>query len=669
MASRIVTKESSVKALLDVLKISKFNTPYHEHFARASHELTMEDFWAEQAKLVDWFKEPTTILDKSNAPLYKWFKGGQLNISYNCVDRHAKERPNANALIYESPVTKTTKIFSYADLKENVSRVAGILQAKGITKGDRVIIYMPMVPEAVFAMLACARVGAVHSVVFGGFGGPELASRITDCKPKLIVTASCGIEPHAIVNYQKNLEEAVEIAGVPNLPKIVLQRPQLQYKLKKGIDFDFYDEFSKAKAVDAVPVDATDYNYVLYTSGTTGAPKGIVRDQGGNSVALSYCMRYLMDVHKGETFFSASDIGWVVGHSFIVYGPLLAGAQTILYEGKPVGTPDAGQFWRLTEKYKVKNLYTAPTALRTLRKEDPDGAFLKKYDLSSLKMALIVGERMDVPAYYWLRRNLPKETVVNDNYWQTETGWPISSNHLNLETFAERPGSCSKPVPGYQVTVVGEDGKPVPNGTLGKVCIKMPMPPNFMSTLYGNDKAFISKYLAEVPGYYSTGDAGYLDADGYLHVTTRIDDIINTAGHRLSTSQMEEVLTHHPDIVEAAVIGGKDEIKGEIPVGFIVLKNGVKRDSQELENECIKKVRHDIGPVASFKKCIVVDKLPKTRSGKIVRNVLRALVNGETPRIPPTIDDITVVDVIKKQIVEHGLGHEVDLKFEEDLKK
>jgi len=637
---------------------------YEEHFVRAGQPETMEEFWAEQAKLVDWFEEPKTILDKSNPPFYKWFPGGKLNTCYNCLDRHVKNNPNGKALIWESAMTNSYKEYTYAELTDLVARFAGVLRNHGVEKGDRVIIYMAMVPEAIIAILACSRIGAIHSIVFGGFGGPELASRILDAKPKLIVITSCGIEPHKIVNYTQLCDEGMKLAGV-SLKRIFVQREKMKAVLVEGQDFEFYEELAKAQPVDPVPVDATDYLYILYTSGTTGTPKGIVRDNGGNAVALCYTMKYIMDIKPGDVYFSTSDIGWVVGHSYIIYGPLLVGATTLLYEGKPTGTPDAGIVWRLCEKHKVKGLYSAPTALRTMRREDPDGAHIKKANLDNLNMISMAGERMDIPAYNWLTEHLPKHVIVNDNYWQTETGWSIGTNFANLHTFPSKAGSCTKPAPGLRVNIMGEDGKPLPPKVLGKVCVKLPMPPSFMPTLYGNDQAFVEKYLSAVPGYYFTGDAGYYDYDGYLHVTTRVDDIINTAGHRLSTSQMEEVLTHLKEIAEAAVVAGLDEIKGEVPVGFVVLKVGVTASDEEIEKICINKVRHDIGPVAAFRKCIVVEKLPKTRSGKILRNVLKSLVNGREPKIPPTIDDESTIEKIKEKIALHGLGQKVDIQYDE----
>lgn len=637
---------------------------YEEHFLRAGKEDSMEKFWAEQAELIDWYEKPQTILDSSNPPFYKWFKDGSLNTSYNCLDRHCKKNPNAKALIYESVMTKTTREYTYGELRDQVARFAGVLHNFGVSKGDRVIIYMPMIPEAIISILGCARIGAIHSIVFGGFGGPELANRILDAKPKVIVCGSCGIEPHKIVDYKTLCDEALSIAKV-SVKKIIVQREKMPCVLKDGEDFEFYSEMAKAKDADPVPVKGTDLLYILYTSGTTGTPKGICRDNGGNAVALAYSMKYVMDIKPGDVYFSTSDIGWVVGHSYIIYGPLLVGATTLLFEGKPVGTPDAGLIWRLCEKHNVRGLYSSPTALRSMRREDSDGYHIKKANLKNLNMISMAGERMDIPAYNWLAHNLPETVVINDNYWQTETGWSIGTNFLNVHTFPGKAGSCTKPAPGMRVSIIGEDFKLNQPKQLGRVCIKLPMPPSFMPTLYGNDEAFVEKYLKTVEGYYFTGDAGYYDQDGYLHVTTRVDDIINTAGHRLSTSQMEEVLTNLPEIAEAAVVAGLDYIKGEIPVGFIVLKTGVTKSDKDIIAACVQKIRHDIGPVAAFRDCIVVDKLPKTRSGKILRNVLKALVNGKEPKIPPTIEDDTTVGKVKDKILSLGLGTEVNLEYDE----
>lgn len=638
---------------------------YEEHFALAGNEDTMASFWGEQAKMIDWYKEPQTVLDKSNPPFYRWFKGGLMNTSYNCLDRHVKKDPHRKALIYESTAANKTQEFTYAEVLDHVSRLADVLRRFGVKKGDGVIIYMPMIPEVVFAMLACARIGAIHSVVFGGFGGPELAGRIDDLQARVILSASCGLEPGRIVDYKKMLDDAIKLSKIPEIKKIIVQREMHKVKLVQGQDFDYHDEMSRASPMDPVPVDGSDYLYILYTSGTTGQPKGIVREHGGNAVALAYTMKYLFDIKEKDVFFCAADVGWVTGHSYIVYAPLLVGATTVLFEGKPVANPDAGIIWRLCEKHNVRGLYSSPTAIRAIRKDDPNADHFKKANLKNLHIFCLAGERLDVPAYKWLLDNLPKGCLLNDNYWQTETGWSIGTNNKKLHEFPCKPGSCTKPAPGMRVTILDEENKPLPQGKLGKVCIKLPMPPSFMPTLYKNDQAFVDKYIADNPGYYFSGDAGFFDEDGYLHITARVDDVINTAGHRLSTSQMEEVLTGHSDVVEAAVIGALDEIKGDIPVGFVVLKHGRDRSHADIEKECINKIRNDIGPVASFKFCLIVDKLPKTRSGKILRNVLRDLSNGKEPKIPPTIEDADVIKKIREQLKTRGLAKYVNIEYEE----
>ena len=639
--------------------------PYEQHFRLAGDDKTMEEFWGEHAKLIDWTKFPKTILDKNEPPFFKWFPDGEFNTCYNCLDRHAATNGDRLALIYESPITKTTKQYTFNELKQQTAKFAGALANHGVTKGDRVIIYMPMIPESIIATLACARLGAIHSIVFGGFAAKELASRIKDADPKIVVSATCGIEPHKIVNYKTMLDEALKIAEKTSIKKIIVKREQLKVDFIEGEDFDFHEELEKGKEVDPVPVLGSDPLYILYTSGTTGVPKGIVRENGGNAVALMYSMKYIFGLKPGDIYFSTSDIGWVVGHSYIIYGPLLNGTTTILFEGKPTGTPDSGILWRIAEKWKVRGMYSSPTAMRAVRREDPEGKHIQAADLSNLVSFSMAGERVDIPTSHWLIKSLPKTCLVNDNYWQTETGWSIGTNFVNLHTFPVKPGSTTKPAPGMRVAILGEDCHQLPPKTLGNICIKLPMPPSFMPTLYRNDKAFVDRYLREAPCYYFTGDAGFVDEEGYLHVTTRVDDIINTAGHRLSTSQMEEVLTGHKDIVEAAVLSAKDELKGEVPVGFVVMKAGANRDKKELIKELIMKIREDIGPVASFNYCMVVDKLPKTRSGKILRNVLRAIVDGEQPKIPPTIEDDSVIEPIKAEALKCGLGKKANIEYEE----
>lgn len=669
MLSKVLSRASLIKKAFRPSAYpfsTTFANKFEEHNYLSTNENTMEDFWREEIKDLDWYKQPTTILDKSNAPFYRWFKDGLMNTSYNCLDRHVEQGlGNQPALIYESPVTNTSASYTFGEALDMVSRFANVLQKHGVTKGDRVVIYMPMIPEAQIAVHACARIGAIHSVVFGGFAGPELGSRIKAAQPKVVVTASCGIEPNRIVDYKPMLDEAVQIAGLPDLKRIVVQRNVHKHELRKGIEYEFYDELSKAKLTAHVPVYATDPLYILYTSGTTGVPKGVVRDHGGNAASMAYCFKYVYDIGKGDTYFSTADIGWVTGHSFLSYGPWLRGAATIIYEGKPVGTPDAGILWRIIEKHRANGLFTSPTALRAIRKEDPDAKMIKSADLSTLRTLFVGGERLDISAYNWILESLPKTCLVSDSYGQTELGWYISTNYKNLHTFPNKPGCAGKATPGVNIQILDDEGNSLPPLKIGAVCMKHPTPPSFASTIYNNDEEFLKKYMGQYKGYYFTGDAGYVDADGDLHVVSRLDDVINTGAHRLSTAQMEEVLTNHKDIVEAAVIGAKDDIKGEIPVGFIVLKTGVVRSPEELEKECIQKVRQDIGPVASFKYCMVVEKLPKTRSGKIVRKVLRNIADGAKLEIPPTIEDITVIDRIKKLVEERGLGKQVDLKFKE----
>ncbi|KAL4471394.1 hypothetical protein ABPG74_008287 [Tetrahymena malaccensis] len=631
---------------------------YQEAYDRATHPDTREEFWKEQLDLVEWFKKPSVILDKShqNPGFWRWYKDGEINICYNAIDRHVIEMPEKPALHWYSAYLKQELTYTWAELHDQVSKLADVYTKLGVTKGDRVIIYMPMVPEAVFGMLASARIGAIHSVVFGGFAAKELSGRITDAKPKLILSASCGIEPHKTINYKSILDEAIHLSGHSDLKVLLLQRAhQTTSLLTIGRDFDYHTAMQFAKPIDCVSVTADHPLYILYTSGTTGQPKGIVRDTGGTCVATSWTMKHIMDIHKGDVYFSGSDIGWVVGHHFIVYGPLLRGATTVLYEGKPTGTPDPGCFWRLIEKYKVKGLYTAPTALRAIRRDDLNGDWIRKFDTSSLQNVSMAGERCDVPTYEWIQKNLG--VLINDNYWQTEIGWIISCNYKNLYTFPVKPGSAVKPAPGFKVEILDQDNHVIEEpGKLGRICIKLPMPPSFMLTLYNNDEAFIKKYLADAPGYYQSGDCGYFDSDGYLNVMTRLDDIINTAGHRLSTAAMEESLLGHDDVVEAAVVSKVDDFKGEIPIGFVVIKQGRNPEQKKLEKECIDIIRKDIGPVASFHHCIIVEKLPKTRSGKTLRHTLKKIVDGQKiDKIPPTIEDASVLEKIEERVKEYGL--------------
>ncbi|MGV0653698.1 acetate--CoA ligase [Mycolicibacterium thermoresistibile] len=601
-------------------------------------------FWADAAKAVTWTREPQRILDDSNPPFYRWFPDGELNTCANALDRHVADgRGDQPALIYDSPVTGTKRTYSYAELLDQTARFAGALRGLGVDKGDRVIIYMPMVPEAVVAMLACARLGAIHSVVFGGFAAHELAARIEDAQPTVVVTASCGIEPSRVVPYKPMLDAALQTIANPPTRCVILQRDQCRCDLTPGRDVDWAELMADAQPVDPVPVAATDPLYVLYTSGTTGTPKGVVRDNGGHAVALLWSMRNIYDINPGEVFWAASDVGWVVGHSYIVYAPLLLGATTVLYEGKPVGTPDPGAFWRVAAEYSVKALFTAPTAIRAIRKQDPDGAHIGRYDLSGLRYLFQAGERLDPDTYEWASAKLGIPVV--DHWWQTETGWAIAANPMGVEPFPIKPGSPTLPMPGYDVRILDAEGAPCGPGTEGAICIKLPMPPGTLQTLWNNDARYQAGYLVEYPGYYLTGDGGHIDDDGYLFVMGRIDDVINVAGHRLSTGAIEAVLAAHPAVAEAAVIGVDDEIRGQVPRGFVVLKDGASADG--LADELITAVRDDIGAVANFKLVDVVPALPKTRSGKVLRKTMRAIAAGRDEPLPSTIEDPTVIDALK----------------------
>ena len=604
-----------------------------------------EDFWAEAAEAVHWDKKWDRVLDDSRPPFYRWFPGGLLNTCYNALDRHIESgRADQPALIYDSPVTQTVQTFTYRELLDQVARFAGVLSAQRVQKGDRVIIYMPMVPEAIVAMLACARIGAIHSVVFGGFASHELANRITDARPKVIVSASCGIEVGRIIPYKPLLDKAIELAAVKPERCIIVQRPQEEAAMISARDLDWSEEMAGAKPVGCVPVDATDPLYILYTSGTTGMPKGIVRDNGGHLVALKWSMQHIYGVEPGEVYWAASDVGWVVGHSYIVYAPLFNGNTTVLYEGKPVGTPDAGAFWRVVSQHGVKVLFTAPTAFRAIKREDPNGECMRKYDLSGFRTLFLAGERCDPDTLLWAQKQL--EVPVIDHWWQTESGWPIGANCVGLGMLPVKPGSCTKPVPGYDVRVVGDDGTELPPGQIGSIVIELPLPPGCLPTLWNNDEGYRKAYLARFPGYYLTGDAGYKDEDGYLWVMTRTDDIINVASHRLSTGALEEVLASHPDVAECAVLGVADAIKGEIPLGLIVLKAGVRRSHGEIVSEVVRMVRERIGAVASFRVATVVKRLPKTRSGKILRGTIKMIADGVDYQVPPTIDDPLILDEI-----------------------
>ncbi|NEX21200.1 propionyl-CoA synthetase [Thiorhodococcus mannitoliphagus] len=602
-------------------------------------------FWAEAAALIDWDKPWDQVLDESNPPFYRWFSGAKLNTCYNAVDRHvAAGRGDQAAIIYDSPLTDTKTTITYAELQDQVARFGGALKAQGVAKGDRVIIYMPMVPEAVVAMLGCARIGAIHSVVFGGFSSRELATRIDDAKPKVIVAGSCGIEPNRVVHYKPLLDAAIEQAESKPKHCIILQRPQEPGILVAGRDIGWAEAMAAAEPAECVSVEATDPLYVLYTSGTTGQPKGVVRDNGGHAVAMAWSMGNVYDVKPGEVFWAASDVGWVVGHSYIVYAPLLMGCTTIVYEGKPVGTPDAGAFWRVIQEHQVSVLFTAPTAFRAIKRDDPNAEHLKHYDLGGFRALFLAGERCDPDTLAWAEQKLGVPVI--DHWWQTETGWAIAANCLGIEALPVKPGSPTRAVPGYDVQVLDDEGEPVKPGDIGRIMIKLPLPPACLPTLWGNDARFVQSYLATQPGYYLTGDAGYMDEDGYLFVMSRIDDIINVAGHRLSTGGMEAVLASHPDIAECAVIGAADQLKGELPLGLVVLKSGVNRDKAEIAKELVGLVRDQIGPVAAFKTVVVVERLPKTRSGKILRGTMKAIADGKEYRLPATIDDPAILEEI-----------------------
>ncbi len=612
-----------------------------------------ETFWGEAAKAISWDKTWDRVLDDSNTPFYRWFKGARLNTCYNALDRHIENgRGDQAALIYDSPVTDSQVSYSYSQLRDEVAKVAGMLRDHGVEKGDRVIVYMPMIPQAVMAMLACARIGAVHSVVFGGFAAKELATRIDDAKPKIVLTASCGIEGQRIIEYKPLLDEAIELSTHKPNHCIVLQRPQCQAPLDHSRDVDWESTVANAEPADCVSVEATDPLYILYTSGTTGIPKGVVRDNGGHAVAMVWSMRNVYNVQPGEVYWAASDVGWVVGHSYIVYGPLLNGNTTIMFEGKPVGTPDPGAFWRVIAEHKVNVMFTAPTAFRAIKKEDPSGEYIRKYDLSNFRTLFLAGERCDPDTLNWAETQL--HVPVIDHWWQTETGWAIAANCLGLEQVPVKPGSPARAVPGFDVHVLDEKGNDVKDGDIGSLMIKLPMPPGCLPTLWNNDERYVESYLSEHPGFYLSGDAGYKDDDGYLWIMSRIDDIINVAGHRLSTGGMEEVLSAHQDVAECAVIGAADALKGEVPVGMVVLKSGVDRDHEEICGELVAMIRKEIGPVASFKKVTVVTRLPKTRSGKILRGTMRKIANSESYRMPATIDDPAILDEIKQSLQTIG---------------
>ncbi|GHF60877.1 propionate-CoA ligase PrpE [Seohaeicola zhoushanensis] len=612
-----------------------------------------EAFWLDAAKAIDWDRFPSRALNAERAPLYTWFDDGMVNTCWNAVDRHVEGGRGAQvAIIHDSPITGTVHKITYAELKNRVASLAGALRAKGVTKGDRVIIYMPMVPEALEAMLACSRIGAVHSVVFGGFAAHELAVRIDDCQPKAIIAASCGLEPGRTVHYKPLLDGAVDLAKHKPEFCVIFQREQEVAKLVEGRDVDWHAFQYGVEPADCVPVEGSHPAYILYTSGTTGAPKGVVRPTGGHLVALNWSMKNIYNVDPGDVFWAASDVGWVVGHSYICYGPLVHGNTTIVFEGKPVGTPDAGTFWRVISEHKVKSFFTAPTAIRAVKREDPKGEFLKKYDLSHFKVLYLAGERADPDTIEWAQRVLDRPVI--DHWWQTETGWSIAANPMGLEALPVKIGSPSVAMPGYDVQILDEGGRPMPPGELGAIAVKLPLPPGTLPTLWNAEERFKKSYLTTFPGYYETGDAGMIDADGYLYIMARTDDVINVAGHRLSTGAMEEVLASHPDVAECAVIGVADELKGQMPVGFLILTKGVNRPHDEICKEAVKLVRDKIGPVAAFKLAVVVDRLPKTRSGKILRATMVKIADNQEFKMPATIDDPAILDEIRESLQTIG---------------
>jgi propionyl-CoA synthetase len=625
---------------------------YDDVYARSIQDPI--DFWAEAAEEIHWYRKWDKVLDESRKPFYRWFTGGQVNTCYNAIDRHvANGRGSQTALIYDSPVTNTIQSFTFNELQARIATCAGALAALGVSKGDRVIIYMPMIPEAVIAMLATARLGAIHSVVFGGFAAPELAARVDDAKPKVVLTASCGIEPGRIVAYKPLVDAAMELANHKPAKCIVYQRSMTRAELKSGRDIDWNEFLSDATPHDCVPVAATDPLYILYTSGTTGQPKGIVRDNGGHLVALNWTIRNIYGVHPGEVQWTASDIGWVVGHSYIVYGPLIHGCTTVLFEGKPVGTPDAGAFWRVIADHNVVCLFTAPTAFRAIKREDPKGALLRNYNLSNFRTLFLAGERLDPDTLRWAEDLL--HVPVIDHWWQTETGWPIAANCVGLERLPVKPGSATKPVPGWRVEVLNDMRQPAERKAIGNIVCGLPLPPGTLPTLWNADSRYEQSYLAEFPGYYKTGDAGFIDEDGYVFVMTRTDDVINVAGHRLSTGAIEEVLASHPDVAECAVVGVADSLKGQVPVGFLVLKAGVETSKEnQITQDAVTMIREHIGPVAAFKTALVVKRLPKTRSGKILRGTMQKIAECREYKLPATIDDPSALEEIGAALKKVG---------------
>ena len=616
-----------------------------------------QGFWAEQASAIPWIEPPKTILDQDENGAWRWFRGGVLNTCYVALDQHVEAgRGDLAALIYDSPATNSQRTISYAELRDWTARVAGGLRDLGVEKGDRVIVYMPMIPETVVAMLACARIGAVHSVVFGGFAAPELATRIDDARPKIVLSASCGIEFDRVIPYKPLLDEAIRLADHAPAHTVVVQREQLTAELTPGRDLEWEAWESQAAPADCVPVEATDPLYILYTSGTTGKPKGVVRDNGGHAVALHYSMGAIYDVDVGDVYWAASDVGWVVGHSYIVYGPLFKGCTSVLYEGKPVRTPDAGAFWRVIAEHRVKSFFVAPTAFRAIKKEDPDCELKAQYDVSCLKYQFVAGERLDPPTYHWLQEHLPGVPVI-DHWWQTETGWSICANMAGVELLETRAGSPTLPVPGYDLRVLGEDGAELGPNEEGAIVIREPLPPSGFPTVWGDHDRYVESYFSQYPGYYLTGDGGYRDADGYVYVMGRMDDVINVAGHRLSTGQIEEIVANHSAVAECAVIGIADADKGQVPIGLVLLKDGVNVGAEQLQVELVQMVRDGVGGIANFKRAVIVARLPKTRSGKILRQVMRKMVDGQPYVVPSTIDDPAIIDEIAEALIADGIMH------------
>ena len=624
---------------------------YDEAYRRSINN--PDEFWADAAEAVSWVKKWDSVIHSPKHQFYRWFEGAQMNTCYNAVDRHVERgRKNQTAVIYDSPVTGVVKRITYGQLLDEVALVAGMLKKNGVEKGDRVIIYMPMIPETLFAMLACARMGAIHSVVFGGFAPNELAVRIDDAKPKVILSASCGIEPKGAIPYKPLLDKAIELCAHKPEKCFIFQRPQVKAELIAGRDMDWQEALKEAKPAECTTVRSTDPLYILYTSGTTGIPKGVVRDNGGHAVALLWSMKNIYGIEPGDVYWAASDVGWVVGHSYIVYAPLLYGATTIIYEGKPVGTPDPGAFWRVINEHKVKVLFTAPTAFRAIKKEDPSGSFIKKYDISCLKYLFLAGERLDPDTYHWAVNilNIP----VIDHWWQTETGWAIAANCMGIEHLPVKAGSPTKPVPGYNIKVLDENGEEFPDQAEGTIAIKLPLPPGCLTTLWEKDDAYVSSYLEAFSGYYTTGDGGFKDKDGYIYIMGRVDDIINVAGHRLSTGGMEEVVAKHPSVAECAVIGVDDQLKGQVPVGFAVLKAGVTKKPDEIQKEIVGMIRDQIGALACLKDVAIVGRLPKTRSGKILRSTMRKIADGKEFNVPSTIEDPAVLGEIQDALKKAG---------------